>query len=239
VAARRPTENVAELPGEAVHVSDGEVLHGRVLVVVQRREDGVRAKPGHGEAPAVVGIRRRENLGERNNLFVIFLRGSSSMIMKGSSSSSEDISNRLENHLCENLIGERIGKKSNSDHVAGNEGSGQNRRGDVSRRRRGLIKVSLSEVVNHRIWLGDFHRRSCAGLPYRRFQSPGLLRRWWWRLPRHCSLTDSKLKNSEFRIPHPIQNIKRVCLGFWNIRYGIQWECCFYSASEPLSVTER
>ena len=65
LAARGAAVDVAERPLDAVHVPGGDERHGRVEAVVQLREDGERAEPRHGEAAAVVGVGRRQRLGER------------------------------------------------------------------------------------------------------------------------------------------------------------------------------
>lgn len=72
MSARRAAEDVAELPGDAMDVGNGEVLDRRVGLEVQQREYGFGAGSWNRESTAIVSIRRCQNLGERNDDVVVF-----------------------------------------------------------------------------------------------------------------------------------------------------------------------
>lgn len=77
VPPRRAAVDVAEVPNDAVQVSDGERLNRWLCLVVERREDGVGAEPRDGETAAIVSIRRSQDLGEGDDpvavVFFFFL----------------------------------------------------------------------------------------------------------------------------------------------------------------------
>lgn len=155
MAARRAAVDVAELPGDAVDVGDGEVLDRRVGLEVQRREYGIGAEPRNRESTAIVGIRRCQNLGKGNDVVVVFhlagiTAGGRREVVNGGGGVE-----RVEEEFGENLVGEGIGEELNGGDAAEDVGSGTEERGEVLRRGRSLVEMALREIVNPRIDGGD------------------------------------------------------------------------------------
>ena len=71
----------------------------------------------------------------------------------------------MEEEPSENLISNRIGEEINGGDSAKNERPGENVKGEKSRRRRGLLHVTLREVVNPRINDGDLDGGASTGSP--------------------------------------------------------------------------
>lgn len=65
--------NVAKLPDSAMDVSNRECLHRRLGLVVEHREDRVGAETRDGKSAAVIGIRRRKNLCEGDDLIIFVI----------------------------------------------------------------------------------------------------------------------------------------------------------------------
>lgn len=104
-------------------------------------------------------------------------RSRSSSRSNSGRSRSEAISDRVKNQLRENLVGERIGEELNRFDAAENGGFRKKERGEVSWSGRGLIEVSLREVVNPRMEGGDLHGGSGADKPECRVENTRLRRR--------------------------------------------------------------
>ncbi|KAJ8647586.1 hypothetical protein MRB53_000609 [Persea americana] len=62
VPARRAVIDVPELPLCLVHVADGDIMHWRIRIEVQSRENRVCTEAWHREPSAIVGVAWRENL---------------------------------------------------------------------------------------------------------------------------------------------------------------------------------
>ena len=178
VPAGGPAVDVAELPGDAVDVGDGENLHRRVVVEVERREDGVGAEPRHGEPAAVVGVRRGQNLREGEDLLAAGVRFLGGFFSGGTVAGGDGI----EEELGKDLVGQGIGEELDGGDAAEDEGEGAEERVEVvmvvvNGRREGLFQVALWEVVNPRMHGGDLDCGTGARAPDFGVQTSRLRRR--------------------------------------------------------------
>lgn len=129
MAPRRAAVDVSELPGHAVDVGDGQVLHRRVSLEVERREDGVGAEPRDGESAAVVGVGGSESLREGHHP-VAFVGAAVSRLRN----CGGEIDERVEEELGEDLVGEWIGEELDGGDATENEWPREELMGEVLRR---------------------------------------------------------------------------------------------------------
>lgn len=143
----RPSVNVPKLPNDAVHVGNGNVLHGWVSVEVQRRENRVGAEPRDGEPPAVVRVRRRQHLRERDHRIIFFGAVRVPSVRVGVACWDEADSG-------EDLVGVGVGEEGDGGHAAEDHRAGGDERGEEGGVR-GLLGVALGEVVDGGVDGGD------------------------------------------------------------------------------------
>lgn len=166
VPPRSSPVNMAKIPNDAVEVGDGERLDRRLGLVVKRGEDGVGAEPRDGEATAIVGVRRSEDLRERNDLIGLVGVVKYVVVRWLVAIGGFVVGDGEEKELGEDLVGCGIGDEMDGGDAAKNERLGEDERGEEERGGGGgLLEVALREVVNPRMEDGNLYGVSGTGSP--------------------------------------------------------------------------
>lgn len=161
MAARGTSVNVPEFPDRSMYVFGEHHLNGRVLGVVEAREDGFGAVTRNREATTVVGIALGEGFGEGGG----FVReGGGVMAGIGGRNCCSGARVGVEADAGENFVGFFVGEEADGEDTARDGASDGEGAREVCQGRC-VLEVTLREVDHLVADMGKMNHGTCTGVP--------------------------------------------------------------------------